>query len=116
MSKIIVLFEVIPTKEGKEKYLELASMLRPMLANIDGFISGERFQSLNNEDKLLSINIWESEEALMKWRNNLEHRMSQAKGKNKLFTSYKITVCNSIREYTDTNREEAPEDSNNYLL
>ncbi len=116
MSKLIVLFEVKPTKEGMEKYLELAAMLKPMLANADGFISAERFQSLNEEGKLLSMNVWESEEALSKWRNNLDHRMSQAKGKNTLFESYKITVCEAVREYTSTDRESAPADSNEFLL
>ncbi len=115
MSKFIVLFEVKPTKEGMEKYLELAAMLKPMLANVEGFISAERFQSLNDEGKLLSMNVWESEEALAKWRNNLEHRMSQAQGKTKLFESYKITVCKALREYTNTERENAPVDSNEYL-
>ncbi len=71
MSKIIVLFEVKPTKEGMEKYLELAEMLKPMLSTAEGFVSAERFKSLNEEGKLLSMNVWESEEAIEKWRNNL---------------------------------------------
>ncbi len=116
MSKIIVLFEVTPTEEGMEKYLELAAFLKPMLSTDDGFISAERFSSLNNEGKLLSMNVWESEQAVEKWRNNMEHRASQAEGKNKLFKSYKITICNVLREYTDTSREGAPQDSNDYLL
>ncbi len=115
MSKIVVLFEVTPTKEGKAKYLELAAMLKPMLANESGFISAERFESLNHEGKLLSMNVWESEDALSKWRNNLDHRMSQAEGKNCLFESYKITVCTVLREYSDENRGNAPTDSNEYF-
>ncbi len=111
MRKIVVLFEVKPTKEGMSKYLELAAQLKPMLADEEGFISAERFQSLNEDGKLLSMNVWESEEALSKWRNNLEHRMSQAEGRNKLFESYKITVCNVVREYSDTDRENAPKDA-----
>ncbi len=116
MSKVIVLFEVKPTKEGMKKYLELAAMLKPMFSTADGFISAERFQSLNEEGKLLSMNVWESEEAVEKWRNNIKHRMGQAKGREKLFESYKITVCKSVREYSDTSRENAPKDSNEYLL
>ncbi len=115
MNNIIVLFEVKPTKEGMAKYLELAAMLKELLANADGFVRAERFTSLNNEGKLLSLNVWESEEALATWRNNLEHRMSQAEGKNKLFESYNITVCQSIREYSHEDRENAPNDSNRYL-
>ncbi len=116
MNNVIVLFEVIPTKEGMKKYLENAAMLKELLADAEGFIRAERFQSLNTEGKLLSMNIWESEEAVTNWRNTLEHRLSQAEGKNKLFESYKITVCNSVREYSDKERENAPTDSNEYLL
>ncbi len=116
MSKIVVLFEVKPTQEGMKRYLDLASELKPMLAKSVGFISAERFQSLNEDGKLLSMNLWESEEAIESWRNALEHRMSQSEGKHKLFESYKITVCNTIREYSDSDRADAPKDSNNYLL
>ncbi len=116
MSKIIVLFEVKPTKQGMDKYLEMAAMLKPMLNGVEGFISAERFQSLNEEGKLLSMNVWDSEEAIEKWRNNLQHRISQSEGKNKLFESYKITVCKAVREYGDADRQSAPVDSNEYLL
>ncbi len=115
MSKYIVLFEVIPTAEGKARYLELAAMLKPMLAGFDGFIQAERFQSLVDERKILSMNIWESEAAMTNWRTMAEHRMSQLEGKTKLFESYKISVTQVIREYTDTNRAEAPADSNAYF-
>ena len=56
MANIIVLFEVTPTKEGMQKYLDLAAMLKPMLAGFEGFIRAERFSSLNEEGKLLSMN------------------------------------------------------------
>lgn len=115
MSKIVVLFEVKPTKEGMQKYLDLAAMLRPMLAGFEGFISAERFTSLNEDGKLLSMNIWTDEAAVERWRNVIQHRMSQKEGREKLFESYKITVCSTIREYTDTEREQAPSDSNQFF-
>ncbi len=115
MSKYIVLFEVTPTDEGKAKYLELAAMLKPMLSGFEGFISAERFQSLADPRKILSMNVWESEEAMAKWRNMAEHRMSQLEGKTKLFESYKISVTRLVREYTDKDRAEAPSDSNEYF-
>ncbi len=116
MSKYMVLFEVIPTNEGKARYLELAAKLRPMLSGFDGFISAERFQSLADERKVLSMNVWDSEEAMTKWRTMAEHRMSQMEGKTKLFESYKISVVEVVREYTDKNREQAPADSNEFLF
>ncbi len=115
MSKYIVLFEVTPTNLGKARYLELAAMLKPMLSGFDGFISAERFQSLVDERKILSMNVWESEEAMTKWRTMTEHRMSQLEGKTKLFESYKISVTKVIREYTEIEREKAPIDSNEYF-
>ncbi len=115
MSKFIVLFEVTPTNEGKVRYLELAAMLKPMLSGFEGFISAERFQSLVDERKILSMNVWESEEAMTRWRTMAEHRMSQLEGKTKLFESYKISVTKVIREYTDKERGQAPADSSEYF-
>lgn len=115
MANVVVLFEVKPTREGMQKYLDLAAMLKPMLAGFEGFIRAERFTSLNEEGKLLSMNVWMDEDAVKRWRNVMEHRMSQKEGREKLFESYKITVCSVIRSYTDTDRTEAPSDSNEYM-
>lgn len=115
MADIIVLFEVIPTKEGMKKYLDLAAMLKPMLTGFEGFILAERFSSLNEEGKLLSMNVWTDEEAVERWRNVMQHRMSQKEGRDKLFESYKITVCSEIRSYTDKDRAQAPQDSNAFF-
>lgn len=110
-----MLFEVKPTKEGKSRYLELAAQLKPLLSGFEGFIRAERFTSLNEEGKLLSMNVWKDENAVKNWRNVVEHRMSQKEGREKLFESYKITVCSVIREYSDKDREQAPSDSNDFM-
>ena len=115
MANIIVLFEVNPTKAGMKKYLDLAAMLKPMLSGFEGFIRAERFSSLNEDGKLLSMNVWTDETAVERWRNVMQHRMSQKEGREKLFESYKITVCSEIRSYTDTDRAQAPQDSNRYF-
>ena len=112
MANIVVLFEVKPTRAGMQKYLDLAAMLKPMLSGFEGFIRAERFSSLNEEGKLLPMNIWTDEDAVERWRNVMQHRMSQKEGREKLFESYKITVCSELRSYTDTDREQAPQDSN----
>lgn len=114
MADIIVLFEVKPTKEGMQRYLDLAAMLKPLLSGFEGFIRAERFSSLNEQGKLLSMNVWTDESAVERWRNVMQHRMSQKEGREKLFESYKITVCSTIRIYTDTDRTQAPKDSNEY--
>ena len=115
MANILVLFEVKPAKAGMQKYLGLAAMLKPMLAGFEGFIRSERFSSLNEDGKLLSMNVWTDETAVERWRNAMQHRMSQKEGREKLFESYKITVCSEIRSYTNTERTHAPQDSNQYF-
>mgnify|MGYP004663856547 CR=1 FL=1 len=112
MVNIVVLFEVKPTAAGLQKYLDLAAMLKPMLAGFEGFIRAERFSSLNEEGKLLSMNVWTDEAAVERWRNVMQHRMSQKEGRERLFESYKITDCSEIRSYSDTDRTQAPQDSN----
>ena len=115
MANIIVLFEVKPTEAGMKKYLDFAAMLKPLLAGFEGFIRAERFSSLNEDGKLLSMNVWTDEAAVERWRNVMQHRMSQREGREKLFESYQITVCSEIRSYTDTDRAQAPRDSQQYF-
>ena len=90
MANIIVLFEVKPTKAGMKKYLDLAAVLKPMLTGFEGFIRAERFSSLNEDGKLLSMNVWTDEAAVERWRNVMQHRMSQKEGREKLFEAIKL--------------------------
>lgn len=110
-----VIFEVKPTRDGKEEYLKLASGLRYFLENRDGFISIERFQSFSEEGKLLSLSFWEDEESVEKWRKVMDHRAAQKSGKNALFESYRIRVAEVVRDYTESDRTETPDDSKKAL-
>jgi heme-degrading monooxygenase HmoA len=114
--KGVVIFEVTPKKEGMQDYLAHVANLRNELSKMEGFISSERFSSLNEDGKLLSISVWKNEESASKWRNHIVHRQSQKAGHNSLFEKYHITVASVIREYSDNDRTEAPQDSNNYLI
>ena len=109
---ILVLFEVVIRKNCMNDYLAIAGNLKEELIKNDGFIRSERFSSLVNDRKLLSLSSWESEEAVNKWRNQREHRIGQQQGRNSIFESYTITVASKIRSYGNIERSEAPEDSN----
>ncbi len=61
---IAVIFEVWPREGRKEEYLDIAAKLRPLLAEIDGFVSIERFQSLTEPGKVLSLSFWKDEAAV----------------------------------------------------
>lgn len=94
-----VIFEVEPNLEDKDTYLEIAAQLRSELEKIDGFISVERFQSLNNANKLLSLSIWRDEDAIKSWREKKPHQDAQHKGRGKLFYAYRIRVAHVLRDY-----------------
>jgi heme-degrading monooxygenase HmoA len=109
---IAVIFEVWPADGRKESYLDLAARLRPELEKMDGFISVERFQSLTDPGKLLSLSFWRDEAAVAGWRNHAEHRATQAAGRNGVFRDYRLRVAAVARDYgMDARREEAPADS-----
>ena len=105
---IAVIFEVFPKEENKQEYLDIALSLKPMLANMEGFISIERFASLQDPDKILSLSFWENEESIEKWRNNMNHKMGQKSGVDQIFSDYRIRVGNIVRDYGLTDRAEAP--------
>ncbi len=107
-----VIFEVYPTKERKNEYLQIASTLKDFLQNREGFISIERFQSLVDENKLLSLSFWEDEKSIEIWRNLFEHRIAQDKGNGGIFQDYRIRVAKVQRDYTKEDRNQAPKDSN----
>ena len=108
---LAVIFEVIPAPGRKQEYLELAAQLRPELEKIDGFISVERFASLTNENKLLSLSFWRDEEAIRRWRNLASHREAQARGRRGVFADYRLRIAAAVRDYGMTDRAEAPRDS-----
>ena len=91
--------------------LEIAALLRPDLEKIDGFVSIERFTSLTNPGKLLSLSFWRDEEAVRAWRNLTAHRAMQARGRTGVFADYRLRVAAVLRDYGLTERSEAPVDS-----
>ena len=108
---IAIIFEVWPKAGHKQQYLDLAAALRPQLERIDGFISVERFQSLTDPDKMLSLSFFRDESAVQAWRNLQAHRAAQEKGRAEVFADYRLRVAGVIRDYGMSEREHAPADS-----
>ena len=105
---IAVIFEVWPKPGRKQDYLDIAARLKPELEKLDGFISAERFQSLSDDTKLLSLSYWRDEEAVRRWRTFAEHREAQAAGRNDIFRDYRIRVVSVVRDYGMNEREQVP--------
>lgn len=108
---IAVIFEVYPADGRVDEYLDVAAEMRPLAEQVDGFISVERFQSLTDPAKLLSISFFRDEEAVQEWRNLTAHRIAQAKGRGGIFENYRLRVASVIRDYGKHERDEAPKDS-----
>ncbi|MBM1634250.1 antibiotic biosynthesis monooxygenase [Sulfitobacter mediterraneus] len=108
---IAVIFEVMPHPDRKDDYLDLAAEMKPLVDQVDGFISVERFQSLTNPDKLLSLSFFRDEEAVQNWRKLAAHRKAQARGRASIFTDYHLRIAHVIRDYGLSDRDEAPDDS-----
>ncbi len=108
---IAVIFEVLPHPDRKSDYLDIAAEMKPMVDAVEGFISVERFQSLTNPDKLLSLSFFEDEAAVLRWRKLAAHRRAQAKGRAGIFTDYHLRIAHVIRDYGMFDRDQAPADS-----
>ena len=108
---IAVIFEVWPSDGRKEAYLDIAAALRADLDGVDGFMSVERFQSLTDPKKLLSLSFWRDEDAVKTWRNHIAHRAGQKKGRTGIFADYRLRIAAVTRDYGLTDRTEAPDDS-----
>ena len=108
---IAVIFEVWPAEGRKQTYLDVAAELRPELEKVDGFLSIERFQSLTEEGKILSLSFWRDEAAVKAWRTLEHHRQAQQIGRGGVFRDYRLRVAHVLRDYGMNERAEAPADS-----
>lgn len=108
---IAVIFEAVPRAERRTDYIKLAADLRDQLERIDGFISIERFESLTERGKFLSLSFWRDEDAVRRWRTLDAHRDAQAFGRKVVFSDYRLRVATVVRDYDKNERAQAPADS-----
>jgi heme-degrading monooxygenase HmoA len=104
-----VIFEVEPEPGRLQDYLDIAARLRPELEKIDGFVSIERFRSLSNDGKILSLSLWRDEAAIARWRRHEQHHAAQRAGRDRIFRDYRIRVAAVVRDYGMYAREQAPQ-------
>lgn len=111
---IAVIFEVWPKTELKQEYLDIAASLRPLLEQVDGFISIERFESLSQPGKLLSLSFFRDEAAIAQWRQLEAHRAAQSAGRASILEDYRLRIAGVVRDYGLHERVEAPADSRHH--
>jgi len=112
---IAVIFEVHIAEGRQQDYLDIAAGLRAELEAIDGFLSVERFASLSDPNRLLSLSFWRDEEAVRRWRTASRHRAAQRAGRDGIFSNYRLRIATVLRDYGMHDREQAPRDSEGML-
>jgi heme-degrading monooxygenase HmoA len=108
---IAVIFEFTAADGRFADYQRLAEGLSEEVRKLDGFISIERFQSISDPARFVSLSFWRDEEAVRKWRNVQRHREAQKQGRGGIFSSYRLRVAEVRRDYTMSERAQAPQDS-----
>lgn len=108
---IAVIFELEPRAGLAQRYFELADGLKTSLMSLEGFISIERFESVSQPGRYLSLSFWQDEQSVRIWRNLDVHRMAQSEGRSQIFSDYRLRVAHVIRDYGLSSRGQAPSDS-----
>lgn len=111
---IAVIFEVEPAEGRGKDYFARAADLRPLLEGMEGFISVERFRSLANDNRYLSLSFWRDEASVAAWRQTEEHRLAQRDGRAGIFADYRLRIASVMRDYGLRARDEAPPDARAY--
>jgi heme-degrading monooxygenase HmoA len=97
MIACLIEFAVAPGREAE--HAEWLSRLLPRVAGQNGFISKETFDSRNSPGKLFTVSYWDHAEGLEAWMRDPEHRHAMRAGRNGIFSSYQIRICEVQREY-----------------
>ena len=105
---IVVLFEVQIKTGFEDEYIELARTLSEYLQDFEGFMGVERFRSLTDASKLLSLSFWADDRAIEAWRTLEEHRAAQTRGRFEIISNYTLRIANINRSYGMNDRDEAP--------
>ena len=108
---VAVIFEFTPIEGRFPDYMKVVDTLREDLAKAEGFIGLERFESITTKGKFLSLQFWRDDECVRKWRNLQKHREAQKHGRATIFSSYRLRIAQVTRDYTMSDRKQAPKDS-----
>jgi heme-degrading monooxygenase HmoA len=94
---VLALFAFRVRPEVQAEFQQLVGRMAELVHQVPGFISMDLFAS--EDGRMLAVPRFESEEALLAWRNHPEHVAAQKKGKADYFEDYWIDVCSTIRSY-----------------
>ena len=97
---VIVVFQFSTNPGMSKEYFQEVEILNEEIKKEKGFISAERYKSNEIPDSYVSISTWKDKKSVELWHKNKKHKMSQKKGKEKIFNSFRIRVAEVFKDYT----------------
>ena len=86
-------------KPGIEQELqETDARMAALAATMPGFVSYRQYTSADGEE--IALVEFASHETAAAWRAHPEHREAQRLGRERWFSEYRITVCDTVRDYS----------------
>lgn len=89
-----VIFTSKQTKNVKG-YSAMAQKMEELAKQQSGFLGIESA----HEDIGITVSYWETESAILAWKQQIDHLGAQKLGREKWYAWYKIRVCSVEREY-----------------
>lgn len=83
-------------EESVEEYRATASRMEELARAMPGLLDFKTFTA--DDGERVSIIVFDSLETQEAWRDNAEHRAAQQRGRTSFYESYRIQVCEVLRE------------------
>ncbi|HEU0147915.1 MAG TPA: antibiotic biosynthesis monooxygenase [Bradyrhizobium sp.] len=106
---IVTVFRTRMNPGVQDEYGPMAQRMSELVRNIPGYISHKGF--VTEDGERVTVDEFESEEELERWRVDPDHRAAKRHGFVSFFSELKFQICSVIRERVWLAR--APPDSPN---
>ena len=103
---IVTIFRSRLRSEHREEYERWSARMNELASQMPGFISIKTFAA--DDGERVSLVEFESEETMRAWREHPEHKQAQALGRKLFYSTYRIQVCPTIREYSFPKKADGP--------
>ncbi len=89
-----VIFTTLLSDDVSE-YMETAERMEALAKEQEGYLG---IESARNEVGI-TVSYWESLEAIVQWKNNIEHTEARNRGREQWYKQYQLRICKVEREY-----------------
>jgi heme-degrading monooxygenase HmoA len=83
--------------DGDNGYADAAERMAELVSEQPGFLGVESVRGADGVG--ITVSYWQSEAAILAWRQHPEHRLIQVHGRSEWYSSFQTRVCKVEREY-----------------